>query len=93
MSVEGPERGKKPQYFEDPALDCLYQMVLVLGEELAALREQLDAMLAIHEQGGVPTAAAVDEFDPGEKYEDVRRAFVERLLEPLQDLIERESAD
>ena len=93
MSIKGPDRGAKPQYFDDPALDCLYQMVLVLGEELAALREQLDAMTAIHEQGETPTAAALDDFDPGERYEEIRQAFVDRLLEPLQDLVERETAD
>ena len=93
MSVKGPERGAKPQYFKDPALDSLYQMVLVLGEEVAAMREQLDAMTAIHGQGGTPTAAALDDFDPGERYAEIRQAFVERLLEPLEDLIERETAD
>ncbi len=90
MSIQGPDRGQKPQYFDDPALDCLYQMVLVLGEELAALREQVDAIVALNDRGELPTSAALDAFDPAEKYEDVRRTFVKRLLEPLEELIERE---
>lgn len=93
MSVTGPERARKPQYFEDPGLDCLYQMILVLGEELAALREQVDAAAAIQSQGDAPTREAVAAFDLGAEYDAVRQAFVERLLEPLQDLMDREAAD
>mgnify|MGYP003350276061 CR=1 FL=1 len=36
----GAQPSDKPAYFEDPAMQALYQMVLILGEELAATREQ-----------------------------------------------------
>ena len=44
---EGAQPADKPIYFEDPAIQALYQMVLVLGEELAATREQLHALIAL----------------------------------------------
>ena len=91
MSTQGPERAGKPQYFDDPALDALYQMVLVLGEEIAALREQVDTMLALHDAGKVPTGGEMDGHDLGEAYDTVRKRFVERLLEPLQDLADDET--
>ncbi|NIM70507.1 MAG: hypothetical protein GTN86_07955 [Xanthomonadales bacterium] len=90
MAVRGPERGAKPQHFSDPALDGLYQMMLVLAEELAAIRERLDTALAILASGKTPTDEALDAFDLGPGYDEVRRQFVQRLLEPLEELIEQE---
>lgn len=93
MTIQGPEGATKPQYFKDPALDALYQMVLVLGEEMAAMREQVHAISAVHAEGGVPTTDVLNDYDPGPQYEEMRRQFAERLLTPLQDLIDREIAD
>lgn len=93
MTIEGPQGAAKPQYFKDPALDTLYQMVLILGEEVAALREQVHATGALHSQGKIPTPEALADYDPGPQYEELQRQFAERLLAPLQDLIERETTD
>ena len=49
---EGAQPADKPIYFDDPALQTLYQMVLILGEELAATREQLHALIALSEGRG-----------------------------------------
>ena len=87
----GPGPADKPQYFDDPAVDALYQMVLVLGEEIGALREQLDSIVALHDAGTTPDRAALDAADLGEQYDAVRKAFVDRLLEPLEEMIRRES--
>ena len=54
-----PQAAPKPQYFNDPAVDALYQMVLVLAEEIFTLGEKLDAMVVLHE-GQRPTASALD---------------------------------
>ena len=77
METQGPERAGKPQYFDDPALDALYQMVLVLGEEIAALREQVDTMRALHDAGKVPTRGEMDGHDLGAAYDELRKQFVE----------------
>ena len=58
--TEGAQPAPKPNYFDDPAVQALYQMVLVLGEELAATREQLHALIALAEKGDIPTAEAID---------------------------------
>ena len=62
--TEGAKPALKPNYFDDPAVQALYQMVLVLGEELAATREQLHALIALAEQGDIPTAEAIEAFVP-----------------------------
>ncbi len=91
MSVVGPEGASKPQYFTDPGVDALYQMVLVLGEELACAQEQIHALVQILASGETPTPAALDEFKPDATYDQARAAYVQRLLDPLKGLVERET--
>ena len=86
-----PQAAPKPQYFKDPAVDALYQMVLVLAEEVFTLQEKLDAVVALQDQGRRPIASELDALDTDAMFEARRRAFVDRLLEPLKELIERES--
>ena len=83
---EGAQPADKPVYFADPALQALYQMVLILGEELAATREQLHALIALCEEGSVPSAEALEAFVPYEQFDLERADWVARLLEPLQQI-------
>ena len=83
---EGAQPADKPIYFDDPALQTLYQMVLVLGEELAATREQLHALIALSEKGVVPTAEAIESFLPDDQFDAERADWVARLLEPLEKI-------
>jgi len=85
-----PQAAPKPQYFNDPAVDALYQMVLVLAEEVFTLREKLDAVITLHDQGRRPTSAELDTLDTDAIFEARRQAFVERLLAPLDELLKRE---
>ena len=66
-------------------------MMLVLAEEVAVLRERVDAALAVQQEGEMATRERVDARDLGDAYDPVRKDFVQRLLEPLEDLAERES--
>jgi hypothetical protein len=83
---EGAQPADKPIYFDDPAIQTLYQMVLVLGEELAATREQLHALIALSEKGVVPTAEAIESFLPDDQFDAERADWVARLLEPLEKI-------
>ena len=83
---EGAQPADKPIYFDDPALQTLYQMVLILGEELAATREQLHALIALSEKGVVPTAEAIESFLPDDQFDAERADWVARLLEPLEKI-------
>ena len=83
---EGAQPADKPIYFEDPAIQALYQMALVLGEELAATREQLHALIALCEEGKAPSAEAIEAFVPDEAFDQERADWVARLLEPLEQI-------
>jgi hypothetical protein len=84
--TQGAQPSDKPAYFEDPAMQALYQMVLILGEELAATREQLHALIALCEEGAVPSAEALESFVPDEQFDLERADWVSRLLEPLEQM-------
>jgi hypothetical protein len=84
--TQGAQPSDKPAYFEDPAMQALYQMVLILGEELAATREQLHALIALCEEGAVPSAEALEAFVPDEQFDLERADWVSRLLEPLEQM-------
>ena len=84
--TEGAQPAPKPNYFDDPAVQALYQMVLVLGEELAATREQLHALIALAEQGDITTAEAIEAYVPEASYDLERADWVARLLETLEQI-------
>ena len=87
-----PRAAPKPQYFKDPAVDALYQIVLVLEEEVFTLRERLDSVISLHDSGQLPTTSALDGLDTDAIFAARREALVERFLEPLKDMSEREAA-
>lgn len=88
---DGPKAGVKPQYFSDPAVDTLYRMVLTLGEEVAALREIVDAGFALQADGKSATPEAIAAYEPPVGYDERRAAFVRRLLAPVDALMDGES--
>lgn len=90
MIVKGPDGANKPQYFDDPAIDSLYQMVLILGEELAAAREQIHTLTQLLDDKDL--LSRMDAYEPDAAFIDERRAFVDRLLQPLTALVETEKS-
>jgi hypothetical protein len=90
VTVKGPSGAAKPQYFEDPAVDALYQMVLILGEELAGAREQIHALTQLLDDDDL--VHKMDAFEPGSEFVNERSAFVDRLLRPLQELVDKEKS-
>ncbi len=82
-------KGKRPQYFHDPAVDKIHQMVLVLIEELSVTRDRLDAVERILEQRNVMTAREVDAYIPDELAESERaarrREYIRRVTKIFTD--------
>ena len=82
-------KGKRPQYFHDPAVDKIHQMVLVLIEELSVTRDRLDAVERILEQRDVMKMSDVDAFIPDEAAEGERAArrqeYIRRVTKIFTD--------
>jgi len=77
-------KGKKPQYFSDPAIDKLLWMTVTLMEELSVTRDRLDAVERLLAKKRVLRANEIDQWKPDAKSageRDARRtAFVDRMM-------------
>jgi hypothetical protein len=77
-------KGKKPQYFSDPAIDKLLWMTVTLMEELSVTRDRLDTVERLLTKKRVLKATEVDLWRPDPKsavQRDARRkAFVDRMM-------------
>lgn len=85
-------KGKKPQYFSDPAIDKLLWMTLTLMEELSVTRDRLDAVETLLEQRRVLKGVEVDAYRPdasaAERRNRRRAEYVDRVLRAAQAELE-----
>ena len=87
VQIRRTPKGKKPQYFQDPATDKLLSMVMTLAEELSVTRDRLDTVEQLLTAHGVLPPDAVEDFAPDPDLEHAqeqrRKRFVDRLLGAL----------
>lgn len=85
-------KGKKPQYFSDPATDKLLWMTITLMEELSVTRDRLDAVENLLEQRRILKVSDVDAFQPrgaaAERRHRRRADYVDRMLRAAQAELE-----
>jgi len=85
-------KGRKPQYFSDPAIDKLLWITMTLAEELSVTRDRLDAVERLLERRRVLTVADVDAFEPSPPAEQAREArrqdYLDRVLRAVQAELE-----
>jgi hypothetical protein len=85
-------KGKRPAYFEDPALDRLTSIVMALAGEVAVTRERLDTVERLLEAKGSITRADIDAYRPDRDagYERglATREFIARILRGVQQDME-----
>lgn len=85
-------RGGRAYFFDDPAIDKLLNMVVMLGSELWTLRERLAAVEAIQVRRGGLAAGEVDghEFSVEDeaRLAGLRKEFIDGLFRVLQEQVE-----
>ncbi|MEZ5499605.1 MAG: hypothetical protein R3E77_09285 [Steroidobacteraceae bacterium] len=81
-------KGKRPQYFADPATDKLLAMTLSLMEELSVTRDRLATLERLLVRHRVLAADAVDAYQPDaaeeQRRERSRSEYIARVLRILQ---------
>ena len=86
-------RGGRPYFFDDPAIDKVLNMVVVLGSEVWTLRERLAALDAVQLRRGGLAAGEVDahEFSPEDeaRLAGERKEFIDSLFRILQEQVEQ----
>jgi hypothetical protein len=85
-------KGAQPSFFEQPAIEALHGMVVVLMEEVCVLRDRLDTYERLGARGIAVTPEAVDAYTPDEaaeaEREQRRQATIRRVLRPVKQLQE-----
>ena len=85
-------KGKRPQYFEDPAVDKLHLMVMALIEELSVTRDRLDTVERLIEKHGLFDVAEIEDYFPNPGVDAARTgrriAYIRRVMKGITDEIE-----
>ncbi len=73
-------RGKRPHFFDDPAIDQMMTFMIELTTEVAVLRERLDTVERLLDSEGSVTRAAIEAYRASAAVEAERNAQREAYL-------------
>ena len=85
-------KGRRPAYFDDPAIDRLVSLAMALTAEVSVLRERLDTVERLLEAKGGLNRAEIEAYVPdsaaGEERGEAPRAYVARVMRGFQQDVE-----
>jgi hypothetical protein len=85
-------KGKRPQYFEDPAIDRTLSIVLAVAGEVSVLRERLDTIERLLDAKGAISRADIDAYQPDRDagYERglATKEYIARIMRGVQQDME-----
>lgn len=85
-------KGRRPAFFDEPALDRLYSLTLALAAELSATRERLDTVERLLAAGGSLNREDIENFAPdraaGDERGEATRAYIARIMRGFQQEVE-----
>ncbi|WP_446654162.1 hypothetical protein [Blastomonas sp.] len=85
-------KGRRPAFFDEPAVDRLYSLSLALMAELSATRERLDTVERLLEAGGSLKRRDIEDYAPdritGEERGEDTRAYIARVMRGFQQEVE-----
>ncbi|QGN54426.1 hypothetical protein [Novosphingobium sp. Gsoil 351] len=85
-------KGRRPEYFDDPAVDRLVSMVLALVGEVSVLRERLDTVERLLDAKGTIAREDIERYAPdraaGEERGLATKAYIARVMRGLQQELE-----
>lgn len=83
-------KGKRPQYFDDPAIDKLVAMLLATIQELGVTRERLDTVERLLESKDVVSRADIDAYRPDAEAAEHRGLAQRELISRVMRIVEQE---
>ncbi|MEM6584728.1 MAG: hypothetical protein AAF692_03145 [Pseudomonadota bacterium] len=85
-------KGKRPDYFDEPALDRLYSVVFAMAAEVSALRERQDTVERLLDAKGTISREDIESYAPdreaGEERGLATRAYISRIMRGFQQEVE-----
>ena len=76
-------KGRRPQFFQDPAIDQLHGMVMAMATEMAVLYERIDSMERVAAGRGVSLREELAQYRPDAAAQAEREAWRQRFLARL----------
>lgn len=84
-------RGKRPHFFEDPAVDQLMSVVVAMAGELSVLYDRVDAMQRVMDEKGSLTREELENYQPDETAAAERQARRDTYLQRIFRIVRREA--
>lgn len=85
-------KGRRPAYFDDPAVDRLLSLTMALVGEVSVLRERLDTVERLLDAKGTIARADIETYVPDRAAGDERglatRAYIARVMRGFQQEVE-----
>ena len=85
-------KGRRPEYFEDPALDRLLSLTMALVGEVSVLRERMDTIERLLDAKGTLNRADIESYQPdraaGEERGIATKAYIARVMRGFQQEVE-----
>jgi hypothetical protein len=85
-------KGKRPYFFEDPAVERVLAMLMAVTQELAVTRERLDTVERLLEKSGHLDRAQIEAYAPEPEAATARaqatRAYIARVMRIVQQEME-----
>lgn len=92
LRANAKARGKRPQYFDDPALDRMLSMLLAVVAEVSVVRERLDTVERLLQEKGSITRSDIESFVPdreaAQERGELTRAYIARVMRGVQQELE-----
>lgn len=92
LRANAKARGKRPQYFDDPAQDRMLSILMALVGEVSVLRERLDTVERLLDASGSIRRADIDTYTPdgeaGFERGAATREFIARIMRGVQQELE-----
>jgi hypothetical protein len=97
LRANAKAKGKRPAYFDDPALDRTLSIVMALVGEVSVLRERLDTVERLLEAKGSLSRADIETYAPDRDTAYERgcqtREYVARIMRGVQQDLEGMQVD
>ncbi len=85
-------KGKRPYFFDDPAVERMLNITMALAGELAVTHERLDTIERILEQKGIMQRDEIESYVPDVKSQEERQqwhaTFIARIMRIVQQELE-----
>jgi hypothetical protein len=85
-------KGRRPEFFDEPAVDRLYSVVMALVAELSVVRERLDTVERVLDTKGSLTREDIESYMPdaeaGHERGVATKAYIARVMRGFQQEVE-----